>query len=61
MEDTLQDALKTQSSLLPWRKALDQPCNTSLKMTVRDLVLPSLSNTPSKSHCLLGQSPTKHR
>ena len=26
MEDTLQDALKVQSSLLPWRKAAERLC-----------------------------------
>jgi len=31
VEDTLQDALKAQSSLLPWRKAVEQLCITSYK------------------------------
>jgi len=34
MEDTLQDALKTQPSLLPWRKAAERLCITSYKMMV---------------------------
>ena len=34
MEDTLQDAFKSQSSLLPWRKAVKQLCIMSYKMTV---------------------------
>jgi len=39
MEDTLQDALKVQGSLLPQRKAVEQLCITSYKC---DLVLPPL-------------------
>jgi len=34
MEDTLQDALKAQPSLLPRRKAVEQLCITSYKMMV---------------------------
>jgi len=32
MEDTLQDALKAQNSLLPRRKAVERFCITSYKM-----------------------------
>jgi len=32
MSDTLQDALKAQSSLLPRRKAVEQPCITSYNL-----------------------------
>jgi len=34
MEGTLQDALKAQPSLLPWRKAVERLCITSYKMMV---------------------------
>ena len=34
MKEMLQDALKAQSSLLPWRKALEHFCITACNMTV---------------------------
>jgi len=42
MEDTLQDALKAQPSLLPQRKAVERLCITSYKMMVQVI----LSSSP---------------
>jgi len=46
MEDTLQDALKAQTSLLPRRKAVEWLCITSYKMMMHMIL-----STPLSSNC----------